>query len=540
MNGSVGDLSISGASAGDLRGYLQAVKNRWWLIALMVVVAVGTVVTRQSNLPTTYQTTALMLVTTPTFIDPAAAGGVDPGARATIPVVTSDIVQLISSRAIASRVAKRLDLSGPAEVQAAITATPLRGTSFLQVSASARNPEHAANLANTSAEELIAYFRETNRANVSESRRFVEEQLALTRSRLDASERAIQSFKEARQMPSLAAVTSQGMSEFATGQAALDAATTSLREIDARLTASRARVEREAPVVVTSQSMTANPVWRQVQTRLVELEIQRLTLSQIYTPEHPRMDLIVREINELQKRLTTEARTAVGEEVMTSNPIRARLLADMVTQEVDHAAVAARVEALQTMQRRRQAAVMIIPSAEREYNKLVRDQRVVENNYMMLSGRYQDLLIRENQAGFFPAGLQLIEPATVPANARTSSVPITAAGAGLVALLLGVMAALMLEAFDDRVRSSQDAERTLGVPVLAQVPTYGRARANIAPAVFAAVLLMVLVAAVAVATIYRGQGAAVRGASTRQWIGASAVTWVVTRVGLNQPATPGQ
>jgi succinoglycan biosynthesis transport protein ExoP len=539
MNGSVGDLSMSG-SVGDFRGYVHAIKTRWWLITLMVVIAVAAVVTHQSGLPTTYQSTAIVLVTAPVFVDPAAAGGVEPGARATIPVVTNDIIQLISSRVIATRVAKRLGLGGPAEVQGAVTAVPMRATSFIQVSATARDADHAANLANSSAEELIAYFRETNRANISESRRFVEEQLTLSRSRLEVSERSIQTFKENRQMPSVAAASAQGVSDLVSGQSALDSATMAQRETEARLDAARSRLAREAPIVMSSQAMTANPVWRQVQTRLVELEIQRLTLSQVYTPEHPRMDLIVREINELRKRLATEARTAVAEEVMTDNPIRAGLLTDMVRQEVERAAVGARVEALQMMQRRRQAVAMTIPATETEFNRLVREQRVIENNYMMLSGRYQDLLIRENQAGFFPAGLQLIEPAIVSPNPRTASLPITAAAAGLAGLLLGVMAALMLEAFDDRLRSTQDAERTLGVPVLAQVPTYGRTKASIAPAVFAAVLIVVLAAAVAVAAIHRGQGASVRGASTRQWIGSTAASWVVTRVGLNQPVVPSR
>ncbi len=488
----------------EFKQYIRAIMNRIGLVAIIVVIAVGAAYWQVGRVPPRYVATATLLVTAPvvtprppvpsvadtTIVDRSPAG------------VGSDIIQLISSRPIAERVARRLGLSSPAAVQRAVEATAVRGTSLIRVSATARDRALAANLANVTAEEFVAYFRETNRASVTETRRFVEGQLALARARLEASERAIQAFRQNRLIPSVSAASSQVLSSMAASQTALDTAMVARRETEARLAAARARLGREQPVIVASRATTDNPAFRQIQTRLVDLELLRAQLSQVYTPQHPRLNQIAREIADIRGRLMREARTTIGEEVTSPNPIHARLVGDVVTYEVELAAVGARVEALQAMQRRLQGAMASIPSAEIQDSRLTREHRVMEGNYITLSNRYLELLLHENQAGFFPASLLFVEAAMPPARAAPSSFPRTAAAAGLAGLVLGIVAALFLETLDDRIRTAQDAEHVLGVPVLAQIPTQGHVKAAPATAIFA--IGLVLAATVATAAVARG------------------------------------
>jgi polysaccharide chain length determinant protein (PEP-CTERM system associated) len=481
---------MTSGQSGDLRHYLHAVKRRWWLIAILMMVAAGGVYWRAKDTQAAYTATAVLLVTAPIVAQvppvPEAGEAARPGAG----TVTQDILQLIDSRPIAERVSRRLGLSGPGEVQSAVSAIAPRGTSLIRVSATATTPDRAADLANVTTEEFVAFFREANRASVRESRRFVEEQLARARSRLEAAEQALQAFKERRQMPSIAAASSQIQAAAVAAQQDLEATALRQREIEARLSAMRERLAREEPVVVASRSTSDNPVFRRYQDRLVELEIQRAALAQQYTPQHPRMEQISREIQELRSRMTTEARTAIAQEVTTNNPIHARLVGDLVGLEVERIATAARVDALQSVLRRRQAAAMSLPAAETEFNRLSREHRVLESNYTTLSTRYQEMLIRENLAGHYPASLQLIEPAAPPRQPAPSSLPRTAAVAMLAAFVLGVAATLLLESLEDTIRSAEDAERVLGMPVLAQIPGRGESRVAANPAAY--ILLVVL------------------------------------------------
>ncbi len=503
--------------------YIQAIKGRLWLVAIFVVVALGAAYWRAGRAPASYTATATMLVTAPvvTPVPPVAGGDAtsfNPGSG----TVTADILALLPSRPIAERVARRLELSSPSEVQRALSATPARGTSLVRISATARNPELAADIANVTAEEFVAFFRETNRASVSEARRFVEEQLKMASARLAASERAIQAFKESRQIVSVATATAQIQAAVSTSQAELDAAILALRENDVRLAATRARLQREQPIIVASRSTSDNPVFRRYQDRLIELEVQRVTLGQTYTPQHPRMEQINRESADLRSRLTAETRTAIAEEITVNNPIHARLLDQIVNHEVERTALAARVEAFQVTLRRRAAAALTIPAAETEFNRLVRENHILESNYTTLSSRYQEILLRENLAANFPAALRVVEPAAASSRPAPSSLPRTAAAAGLAGLVLGIAAAFFLESLDDRIRTPEDAERALGVPVLAQIPAQGGLKPSPVPAVFVLVLVIAVMLALAAAvTRFHGATSAIRTAAvtTVAWLG---------------------
>ncbi len=491
-----------GGQMNEFGVYLQAIRSRFWLVILMVVIAVGAAYSTVGTRRARYTSDAIMMVTAPVLTPPPSITG-EGSFRPSQVTVTADILQLINSRPIAARVAKRLDLSGPQVVQRAVTAFPERGTSLIRISATSGDPERAAALANITAEEFIAYFRETNRNAVGETRRFVEEQLALSRARLEQSERAIQTFRENRRILSAGEAGARIMSAANSAESELDVATRAREEVDARLIAIRERLARERPLVVGSRLTTENPIFRQIQSHLLGLEIRRVQLAQVYTPQHPRMEAINHEIADVRNRLMAEARTTIGEEVTINNPTYSGLVGQVLTLEVERAAVGARLQALQYTLRRRQQEVQSVASIETEYNRLARENRMLEANFTTLANRYQDLLLRENEAGFFPASIQLIEAAVPPVTAAPSSFPRTGATAGAIGFMFGILGVLLLESLDDRIRSAQDAERVLGVPVLAQIPSHG-GQPRIAPAPAVYLIIVLLVAGVAWAAIARG------------------------------------
>jgi succinoglycan biosynthesis transport protein ExoP len=493
----------------EVRHYLRAIASRMWLIIVVVAVAVSAVYWQAGGAPVQYTASATLLVSAPVMSTPATVLA-DSGFQGRFETVANDIMHLLTSRAIAERVAQRLKLTGPGYVQRSVQVAPVRGTSFIRVTAHTTAPELSANLANAVAEEGIAYFRAANRASTSEARRFVEEQLDRARARLAASEQAIRAFKELRQIPNLDAVSSQLMSQITQGQVELDQVEVARRENEARIAAAKARMEREQEIIVASRATIENPAFQRIQQRLIDLEIQRAQMSQVYTPQHPRMEQIMREIADVRGRLMNEARTSIAQEITQTNPVRARLASDLLGLEVERVAQEARLAGLRAAQQRRRVAAMSMPAAEAEFNRLMREHRVLESNYTALATRYQDVLLREHQAGFFPAGLQIVETALPPVQAAPTAFPRTAAAAGLVGLVLGVMAALFLEAVDDRARSAEDVERAFGVPVLAQIPAHGQPR--LAGAMPVVVIVLILVALIAGAVWAGSPGSLIGGA----------------------------
>ncbi len=491
----------------DLRHYVRAIASRMWLIVLVAAVAVGAVYWQAGGAPTQYTASATMMVSAPMVSSPVNVLG-EGEFKTSFDMAVADITHLLTSRTIAERVSEKLKLTSPGYVQRSVRVTPVRGTSFIRVTASTTSPDLSANLANAVAEEGIIYFRQANRASTTEARRYIEEQLERARAKLLASEQAIRAFKERRQqLPSGEAISSQLLQV----QTELDQVEVARRENEARIAAAKARIAREQEIVVASRATIENPAFQRIQQRLIELEIQRAQMAQIYTPQHPRMEAVMREIADVRGRLMHEARTSIAQEITQTNPIRARLANDLLGLEVERVALDARVAGLQAVQQRRRAAAMTVPAAEAELNRLIREQRVLEANYTTLAARYQEILLREHQAGFFPAGVQVFEAAIPPEQAAPTALPKTATAAGLAGLVLGAMAALFLEAIDDRARSADDVERTFGVPVLAQIPAHGRAHPIPSGAGLALlVILAVILVAGAVWAGPQGAGSVVR------------------------------
>jgi hypothetical protein len=152
---------------------------------------------------------------------------------------------------------------------------------------------------------------------------------------------------------------------------------------------------------------------------------------------------------------------------------------------------------------------------------------VLESDFTFLSGRYQEAVLRENQAGFFPASLQLIEAARPPQRPMPSPFPKTAAAAAAAGLVLGIVAAFVLDSSDDRIQGAADAERVLGVPVLAQIPTHGEQPRTVPTAVII-IIGVVLALTLAFAAVARGYVTLPSGEAVHRLQGAAdtVAAWV--------------
>ena len=473
----------------SFKQYVRAVRKRWWLLALLGIVAMSGVYFRFGNATPGYVGSATVMVTASPISSPAAGvSALAPGAAAPFGVnaatVMADIIELLGTRSIAERVAQRVGRTDVARVQRSISASVPRGTNLLRVEATAATPQGAAELANAAAVELSNFFRQTNAADAGRARQFVEQQLALIRQRLDASDRALVG---ARQDPN----NSEGavgaiVNAYYSTLTARDDARVALRETQGRLDAVTSRLSREAPTLVSETTLLDNPVFRQIEGRLTDLEVERAQLIPIYTPNHPRLQQLNAQIMGLRTRLASEAQTQVGREVLTPNPTHARLVSDIVTMQIERAATAARIAGLEQNLQSRRAAVAALPSSQATVTRLVRENQILDARYRLLATQYQESLLRENLAAFFPAGIQLVEAAVAPERPRPSGVPRTAAAAGVAGIVLGIIAALFLEASDEAIKTPEDVERTLGVPVLAEVPNANAPRVAPANALFMA------------------------------------------------------
>jgi succinoglycan biosynthesis transport protein ExoP len=189
----------------DLRNYLDVLVRRWkWIVALTVIVAVTAAVVSFFVLDPTYEATALVLITRPRYqlrFDPRLETLSD------IETASKAYPSLAMSDDLLRQVLEALDPPLPEEEQ---TLRALRGKvsasagadpSLLELTSSNGDPERAAQVSNTWAEQYVEYVNELY-GRRSEDVVFFTEQLDAASVVLEAAEQALVDF-EARNQESI-------------------------------------------------------------------------------------------------------------------------------------------------------------------------------------------------------------------------------------------------------------------------------------------------------------------------------------------------
>lgn len=108
------------------------------------------------------------------------------------------------------------------------------------------------------------------------------------------------------------------------------------------------------------------------------------------------------------------------------------------------------------------------PAEVVEEGRLTRDMRIAEESYLFLAQKLQEARIKE--ASIAP-GLRILQTAETPARPVRPRVRLNVAIALFLGLMAGAVLALMVESLDDRLRESDDVERSFNLSVLAELPS---------------------------------------------------------------------
>src|SRR3989337_3471892 len=137
----------------SFKHYARAVRKRWLLLVLLVIIGVGGVYFRFGTAAPGYVSSATVMVTSSPFTSPTAGiAGAAPGAPtafASAPTTAlATILDVLGTRTIAERVAQRVRRTDVGGVQRSISATNPRGTNLIRIETSATTPQGTDHLGN--------------------------------------------------------------------------------------------------------------------------------------------------------------------------------------------------------------------------------------------------------------------------------------------------------------------------------------------------------------------------------------------------------
>jgi capsular exopolysaccharide synthesis family protein len=335
-------------------------------------------------------------------------------------------------------------------VQKRLQVEPVRLSQLIRVSFEAQDPELAAKVANTFAEVFIESDLDARYQMTQKASDWLAERLRGLRQKVEASERALQQYREKERI-----VDAKGL---ALGGASKQFEDLSKAQIDARQRRSEAetrynQIKAAGGNYETLPAIANNATVLRMRDIETDAEKKLSELNKRYGNEHPRIVAAEADVKSAHENTREAVRRAIE---TTVTAITKEYEATRLNESALARTVAQAKDEIQNMNRK-----------EYQLNVLEREMSSNRQLYDMFLGRFKET----NAAGSLQSTIARVVDSAIPsatpfAPNKTRTVQV-AAVAGLV---LGIMLALLIERLDNTVKTSGEVEAKLGLPVLASLP----------------------------------------------------------------------
>lgn len=444
--------------------FFSILRARWWVaLAVFAIALVGTL-GLSLVWPKKYAATASVVVDAKP--DPVSAmlyPGMSP------PSFMATQVDILQSERVAQRVVRNLKLTDNPDVRAqwqqatggqgaievwladtlvrSMDVKPSRESTVLTVTYRAGDPRFAASMANAFVQAYIDVSLDMRTSPAKQYSSFFDGRAKEAREQLEAAQAKHSAFQK-----------DNGI--IATDER-LDVESARLNELSSQLVTMQAIAGESSSRNTQAQSSSgdkiqdvlSSPVIAALKSDLSRAEVGLQQLNTRYGENHPQVIETKGNIIELRARLEAETRKITGGVTVTNNINRQR-----------EAQVRAELEA-------QRAKVLRMKAVRDEGSVLARDVDNAQRTYDALQTRLTQTNI-EGQAN--QTNINVLSRATPPLEPASPRLLLNLLLAVFGGTLLGVLAALGLEMFDRRVRSSTDVAELLGVPVLGVLPDANR------------------------------------------------------------------
>ncbi len=368
--------------------------------------------------------------------------------------------RLMRSRGLAERVINRLGPEGSAdvsagEIQANIEATPIRGTSLIELSYVGDSPEQAAQIANLVADEFIAWTTETKFQAVSQTSAFITKQIEQLKNEIDEKERELQAYGREKGIISdnpQTNVTLQNLESLNTDYSAAVA--------DRVAKEARYRELQNASPAAIADTLSDGET-AQLRTEQARLEREYAEKLNLFKPEWPAMQQLKAQIDKGNQHLQSFTRDTAS---------RAREVA-----RSEYLTAQRREQSLRQVMVGQKGEAMALNSDAVQYNNLAVEVKTRRALHDKLLEQQAETAVTSRLQGQGVSNVRVVDTALPPAARFRPSYSRNAINALLFGAAIGLGLAFLREYFDRSLRSPEQVEQYLQLPALGVIPSVGAA-----------------------------------------------------------------
>jgi polysaccharide biosynthesis transport protein len=444
-----------------LKDYLRLLrKHRWLILAVFIVTAVTGTIWTFLQTPI-YQASATVLIE-PELPKVLNIQEVTSPGSGTLEYYRTQYA-LMTSRPVLQNAVEALKRNGRTAALAALgegtdprykpgllSIEPVRNTQLVLVQFQHANPSIAAEVATAVAQAYVKYNLDMKLKGTRDALTWLNEQMSGLRGKVEESSTALQNYRVKSGILGIQeqrALTAQKAQEV--NRAHLEAQAQRL-SIEAKLGALNRIATDQAGAESLSTSID-DPLIRRMKTEMAELQVQRSKLLQTYKERHPEVLKVDAQIQQLSQRMDADIKKAL------------RAL------DTEYKVAKAREDSLLGSVNRLRAEGQQLNEKEIQYGALQREQDSNQQLYEAVLKRVKETGV---QGGLDSNNARVVEEAVPPGWPIRPRRQLALLMSIIIGIGLGIAAAMTVEYLDTSVKSPDDIERALGLPVIAIVPHF--------------------------------------------------------------------
>jgi polysaccharide biosynthesis transport protein len=249
-----------------------------------------------------------------------------------------------------------------------------------------------------------------------------------------------------------------------------------LAYVDAQIADLTRAIGSLQPELVTNRVKGfANEAKDQMRSKLYELEIEESKLRARYSENHPLLEQIQRQRKEAETLLTSEPDDRT-QTTASLNPNQRALELDLLVAQAKRAALQGQQASAQKQQQDLNKELHALNDHEVQLDQLERNVQILDGKYRMHVEKLEQARVNDAMGRDKISNIKVAQPATFVGK-PTSPKKTLLLGFGLIVATGGAFAlAFGKELLDQTLRTTEQVENELGLPVLLSIPYSKRCR----------------------------------------------------------------
>jgi succinoglycan biosynthesis transport protein ExoP len=328
------------------------------------------------------------------------------------------------------------------------------------------NPEP--NVAHDAVQTLLdRFFAQEAEVYANPQLEFAEGEAKASKDKLTTAQNALADFKSGHKIADLQQQVTQLLRARTDVESRYNIAHGKLLEAEKQQDALQ-QLLSNVPQDVTSSAMGGQyQAADSAESQLDALRAKRSQLASTYRPGSEVFQQLDAQISSLSAAVGARNKEARARSVTQPNMVYQNIKTDYLRAAAAAASARQPEQVLAQQLDQINQRITDLENDQNQYDNLTRAVQIQSDTYRTLAIRYETARVEANRNAQNISAAVMISPPVVPNSPARPRRKLIAAATLVVALLSGIAAVLVMEAFDDRFNSPRDVTRILRLPVLA-------------------------------------------------------------------------